>query len=184
MKFKNTQNEKIESTDGRTFWISRSVAVVGVITAFLKKNYTTKGYYVLGVKRGQKVDNSGKYCLPCGYLDWDETAEDGAKREVWEETGLDIDSLSKGNGLFVFDSPWKIVTDPALDAKQNISLYYGAVLDVEELPALTSENCEEGEVEKLEWIPIEEFTNNREWAFNHATRVEDFKEYLKSNLFA
>ncbi len=36
---------------------------------------------------------SGRWCLPCGYADIGETPEDTARREAFEETGLDITQL-------------------------------------------------------------------------------------------
>jgi len=34
---------------------------------------------------------SGLWCIPCGYLEWDEDVRDGARREMKEETGLDVE---------------------------------------------------------------------------------------------
>lgn len=179
MKFNNKQNEKIESTDGRTFWISRSVAVVSTIVGFLNSDFSKKNGHILAVKRGPKVDNTGKYCLPCGYLDWDEDGATGAKREIWEETGLDVDALLKDSKkkIAFFKNPWKTVTDPALDDKQNICLYYGAIFDWSELPELSSENCEEGEVDALEWISFDKL-DSVEWAFHHKQRILDFCQHI------
>jgi 8-oxo-dGTP pyrophosphatase MutT (NUDIX family) len=48
-------------------------------------------YKFLIEKRGNKpdLDSKGKWCLPCGYLDWDESGSDAARRELWEEVGLE-----------------------------------------------------------------------------------------------
>lgn len=37
----------------------------------------------------QRADNT-KWCLPCGWVDINETPIDAAVREVWEETGLNV----------------------------------------------------------------------------------------------
>lgn len=42
---------------------------------------------ILLIKRGIEP-GYGKWALPGGYLDWDETAEEGVLREVFEETGV------------------------------------------------------------------------------------------------
>lgn len=34
--------------------------------------------------------SSGKWCIPCGHVEWDEAVETAAKREILEETGLSI----------------------------------------------------------------------------------------------
>ena len=38
--------------------------------------------------------NRGEWCLPGGFLEWGETPEEGAKRELFEETGLNAESLT------------------------------------------------------------------------------------------
>jgi len=36
----------------------------------------------------RKTSYNGKWCIPCGYVEWDEDVRDAAKREFEEETGL------------------------------------------------------------------------------------------------
>jgi ADP-ribose pyrophosphatase YjhB (NUDIX family) len=33
---------------------------------------------------------AGLWCIPCGYVEWDEDVRDAAIREIAEETGLDV----------------------------------------------------------------------------------------------
>jgi ADP-ribose pyrophosphatase YjhB (NUDIX family) len=35
--------------------------------------------------------DDGHWCLPCGWSELNETPEDGMRREVWEETGLEVE---------------------------------------------------------------------------------------------
>lgn len=37
--------------------------------------------------RGPKA---GLWCIPCGYVEWDEDVRDAARREIREETGLEV----------------------------------------------------------------------------------------------
>lgn len=48
---------------------------------------------VLLIKRGKEPDK-GLWGVPGGYVDWDETAEDTVKREVKEETNLDVNKVT------------------------------------------------------------------------------------------
>lgn len=51
-----------------------------------------KNNKVLLIKRGAEPDK-GLWGVPGGYVGWDETTEDTVKREVKEETNLDVKSL-------------------------------------------------------------------------------------------
>ena len=88
--FKNRPNEMVTTTDGRKIWVSRSVAVVGIITC-----YSRNQRYFAIEKRGTAInlDKQGLWCLPCGYLDWDESGPDAIRREAWEEIGLNLEEL-------------------------------------------------------------------------------------------
>jgi ADP-ribose pyrophosphatase YjhB (NUDIX family) len=33
---------------------------------------------------------AGRWCIPCGYVEWDEDIREAARREMREETGLDV----------------------------------------------------------------------------------------------
>lgn len=56
--------------------------IVGCIATFDGK--------ILLARRGIEP-RKGFWNLPCGFLEFDETIEDGAKREVLEETGLEVE---------------------------------------------------------------------------------------------
>ncbi len=46
--------------------------------------------HILMVRRAQGIDYAGLWCIPCGYVEYEEDVRDGVMREVKEETGLDI----------------------------------------------------------------------------------------------
>ena len=52
-----------------------------------------EGRVLLGL-RGQSEIAPGKWCLPCGYIEGAETIEHAAKREVMEETGIEIELVN------------------------------------------------------------------------------------------
>ena len=145
--------------NGRTFWISRSIAVVGFIYGYDKDN----NRYILAVKRGTGTPDPefvGCWCLPCGYLDYDETIEEALKREVFEETGLNIENPYFMNLL-------DVNSDPKSDKRQNVTFRYGYIVQepITEVK-LTAKNSEKNEVADIKWIPTNEIDNYK-WAFNH-----------------
>lgn len=159
----------IDSKTGREYWISRSVAVIVILFA-----YDLKGrQYVLTVKRGKDTPDSehvGATCLPCGYLDFDETTQEAAARELFEETGIKVnpDDLHL---LSINDNP----TD---DKRQNVTFRY--FIEVKGIPVegisqiLTSEFSEKDEVEFAEFIPVAEIDNYK-WAFNQDKIINQLK---------
>ena len=56
---------------------------VGVAVIVIENNS------LLLVKR--KGSYEGKWCIPCGHVEWDEDIRDTARRELKEETGLDVE---------------------------------------------------------------------------------------------
>lgn len=72
-----------------------------------------KDSQILLVQRGDEPDK-GWWDLPGGYLDWDETVEQGAARELKEETGLVVDPASLK--LFhVFSTPQNKAKNQVVD---------------------------------------------------------------------
>ena len=141
---------------GKEYWISRSVAVCGFIFTTVKNKLC-----VLAVKRGNDCpDEVGKWCCPCGYLDYNETLKDACSREISEETGLFV---STGDL-----KQWRIDDNPCSN-KQNITIsyynynkYYANQFFIE--------NNEIQEVDEIGWIPIDEI-NLYNWAFDHEVLV-------------
>lgn len=138
----STPNFEIEDKQGRKFWISRSIVVI----PFTFK-YVGDDLYTLIEKRGKSVSSTGKWCCPCGYLDFDETLAQACVREVREETGVNIDI--KNVHFINFNS------DPT-EARQNVGMRFvcfaspDAELDMSKIET-------KDEVDDLRWIKVGTF---------------------------
>ena len=173
--FNNVQNVEIFH-DGRTYWISRSVAVVGIHIAVTKD-----GDYILVEKRSKNMDQPNKWSLPCGYLDWNENAYEAIIRETYEETGWYIPD-EPVPALFDNDcSPVLINTEPSTDPKQNVSLIFLFVHDCRYgLPKI--EDFTSSEVDKVKWLSFNDFyydsyfLDSSNWAFNHEKRIRQIAQ--------
>ena len=49
-----------------------------------------EGHILLG-RRGKGSSHSGLWCIPCGYVEYDEDVRTAAQREFYEETGLSVE---------------------------------------------------------------------------------------------
>lgn len=177
-KFTHRESECVKLEDGREIWLSRSVAVVGVVHDFRRWGPSeTFEPIVLLTKRGPDCpDEVGKWCLPCGYLDWDEDGLDGFRREVFEETGVFVDMDSEDWSSVSDDprQPWRVNAHPVNSNRQNISLYFSLEWRKEEPPPepdLT--NVDDGEVEEAKWMSVREALE-LDLAFNHRSVLEIF----------
>lgn len=179
MKFNNKQNECVDLPDGRKVWLSRAVAVNMTLLLLHEGRL-----YVAMEQRGDKAaDYQGMWCLPCGYLDWNESGSDAIRRECWEELGLDIGQIlaTKSIGASYVSSPWHVNTDPN-ENRQNVSLSYGILFKSSDFPELTLGE-QEGESSATEWKPVEwVFANHEFVAFNHAHKVANFIKKVEYNL--
>jgi len=160
-RFDNKENTPHNLEDGRILWESRSCAVVGAVVTYVGNQETPM---ILLAKRGPICpDEVGKFCMPCGFLDWNESGTDGARRETWEETGVFIDE-----GAWRYeDQPWR-VAHWKHTSNQNVSLHFlfeNKLLD-DKLPSTSIEECEPGEVTEVRWVPIGEAVK-MDLAFNH-----------------
>lgn len=172
-KFNNRPNNSHE-VDGKIIWVSRSVALVGVIIAKNKN----EDYVLIGKRGSGSADYQGLWNVPCGYLDWDENGHEGIYREIYEETGLYIPDIIENK--YIIDNHMKqpfFVGTNIDENRQNVSLSYGLYFECEELPYLTNEHSEEDEVSEVKWIKISEI-NGYKFAFNHDIRIKNYHERL------
>lgn len=145
------------SVDGKEYWISRSVAVCAI--CFCQDN----GLRVLAVKRGPGCpDEVGKWCCPCGYLDYNETLIEACCREVKEETNLTLDKTC----MYLFH-----IDDSPKSNKQNITFTYVCKGVSFKSQTISAEGSEPNEIDDVEWVSVNEL-DKYDWAFNHAELIE------------
>ena len=156
----------IDKNTGREYWISRSIAVV--VFVFAKDIYGET--YILAEQRGIGTPDPeyiGKYCVPCGYLDYDETIVQAAQRELMEETGLNFPTT---------DFKLLNINDlPKSDKRQNVTFRYivNSNVPIEDLSKLfTTKNSEKNEVESIKFIKLNKI-DDYEWAFNHQELIKE-----------
>ena len=156
----------IDKNTEREYWISRSIAVV--VFVFAKDVFGET--YILAEQRGKGTPDPeyvGKYCVPCGYLDFDETCAQAAQRELIEETGLNFP---------IKDFKLVSINDiPGSDKRQNVTFRYviNSNVPVEDLCKLfTTKNSEKDEVESIKFIKLSNI-DNYEWAFNHQKLIKE-----------
>lgn len=172
MKFNNKQNSSIISEDGTELWLSRSVAVT-VCLIVIHRNQP----YILTNQRGTGTpDYAGYWNLVCGYLDYDETVQEAAIREVWEECGINAIELMNNSEVVYFDPPWDVTSSPR-NAKQNVTTHHGLVAKVNQLPPVSNAYNEPNETSDIRWLALEE-VSKFEFAFNHQNRIQKFVQYI------
>ena len=164
MKFNNIENPCLDLKDGGKIWKSRNVAVsIIVINQTLE---TSKSVYL--VKRGKDMTHAGKWCFPCGYLDWNETVEEAAIREVYEETGI-ISSIENLKFMGIDSDPNKFM--------QNVSVRF-LIENGESLKLDENHSIDFGEVEDAKWFDL---NNLPEMAFDHKETCEHYNKTKSLN---
>lgn len=119
-------------------------------------------YYILLIQRA-KEPFQGKWALPGGFVDMDETLERACLRELREETTL---NLQKINQFRVFDA---INRDPR---QRTVSTVFYSI--IEGLPVVTGQD----DAKDAKWFDIKKLP---ELAFDHPEIINTFiKERLRS----
>ena len=114
---------------------------------------------VLLIKRGNEPFK-GLWALPGGFLNPDETAEEGALRELREETGLEAAEVEQ---LYTF-------SDPKRDPRDRvISIAYMAVVKLQDVKG-------EDDASEAKWFPLKEIPS---LAFDHELILNKALERLK-----
>ena len=121
---------------------------------------------VLLVKRSHSaLVEPDKYALPGGFLERDETADQGAIRETMEETGY----------ATIIDRLFLIIHAPRLkgDDRQNVTFVY----------LLHPEECissPDHEVSQVGWFDLDNLPNPSQMAFDHLDIINRYKDHLSN----
>jgi 8-oxo-dGTP diphosphatase len=121
------------------------------------------GALLLG-KRSGDILESGKWGLPSGFLDRDETAAEGVLRELKEETGWEGEVVS----LFRINTK----PDRPAEDRQNIAIEF-IVRPVKKTGEPDTENS------KVEWIALDDLLPLEMFAFDHGDSIRRYLEYRK-----
>lgn len=152
---------------GTTLWSGRYCAVAAFVFRRIEGIWS-----VLANLRGPGTpDYQGCWNAVCGFLEANESAEQGCSREVFEETGYEI---KPERFLQVFTH-----TDPETSNNANVTIRHIAIFFEHELgPRQTPNGGEEGEVDAVKWIPIDAIMDYK-WAFDHEKIIHDlFYDYI------
>lgn len=151
-----TVKEKDHELFGKTLYTGRYCS-----TNYFLFCIVGKECYVLATKRGKgAADKQDKWCVPCGYLEDDESGEQGALRELYEETGIDMRDAERNVFL------GSVTTNPKYCNNGNVQLNYYSIITNNELPDV-SNRFDGNEVIKTEWVNIESISKDRTWCFGH-----------------
>ncbi|MEE9353697.1 MAG: NUDIX hydrolase [Candidatus Thorarchaeota archaeon] len=121
-----------------------------------------EGNKILLVKRGQSP-HQGEWALPGGFVEYGETSEAAAKREVQEETGIAIE-LSAIMGVY---------SDPDRDPR-------GHTVSVVFIGEMVSGQLQGGDdAADAKWYDINDL-HEVQLAFDHGMIVQDLRHWLKN----
>ena len=114
---------------------------------------------VLLIERGREPFK-GRWALPGGFVDMDESLETACQRELEEETGIRISELKQFKAFGAVDR------DPR---HRTISVIFYAFTEGEIIARAGDDAA------KAQWFPIDQLP---ELAFDHQTILEEFKAFL------
>ena len=173
-RFANRPNVAHTVAPGRIVFDSRSIAILAIIVA----RDASGRFHVLAGERGPAVDQSDRWCLVCGYLDWDEDLRDALRREVWEEAGLDLAALEAAGAATIPDQPLFLRSDPA-SHRQNLTAHFPVEIHADALPAPSAANAEPGEVQQVAWLELSApVVSARPWAFQHEELLLELAAFI------
>lgn len=153
---------------GEVLWSGR----YSCVAAFVFRRIGEEWFVLANLRGPGTPDYQGCWNAVCGFLEADESAEEGCSREISEETGYVI---KPEKFLQVFTH-----TDPATTNKAHVTIRHLAILfEDEDISLGEAEGGEENEVSKVSWIPVDA-VDEFKWAFNHQHIIEElFQTYIE-----
>ena len=120
---------------------------------------------ILLIKRAEHMLQGGKWAMPGGFLDRDESTSVAILREMQEETGYSGEVVKL---LWFLDSPKRFNEDN----RQNVSFVYL-------IKAKKRINDPDNEVAEVKWYKINEIPDAKDFAFDH---YENVQRFIKENI--
>lgn len=117
----------------------------------------SRQHSVLLIERGRDPFK-GKWALPGGFLDMDESLETACRRELEEETGLRVGAMKQ------FKAYGAVDRDPR---GRTISVIFYTFQEEESIPQAGDDAA------KAQWFPLSQLP---ELAFDHQQIINEFKE--------
>ncbi len=131
------------------------------VDAVIFKGLKSSAKILLIKRKNEPFKN--KWALPGGFLEETESLKEGAKRELFEETEVEVEDLVQ------FNTYGAINRDPR-----------GRTISIAFIGKLTNEvGIKAGDdAKEADWFSVDELP---ELAFDHAEIIADAKEYLQNN---
>lgn len=125
-----------------------------------------KDGFLLIEKRAKHLLEGGKWSLPAGFLERDETASEAILRELEEETGW------KGEVVSLF----RINTNPDRphEDRQNLAIEF-IVKPLKQIGQPDKESLE------VEWVPVGKLPPLEEFAFDHGQTIDLYLKYRENS---
>lgn len=138
--------------NGKEYWYSRSI--VCSIFVYVK---CRGDWYIVAAQRGDNQTSPRAWNVPGGFLDHNETLDECALRELFEEVGLHI-----------YKDPTLYKISENRGGKQHVIFsWYLNLGEVDELPKLSQEHNEPGETLAVEWIKVGDENKGKLWINGH-----------------
>lgn len=117
---------------------------------------------ILLTKRAGNLLETGKWCLPGGYMDRDETLVQGIEREVLEETGWKVKNVEF---MSFIDNPDR----PNDGERQNIGINFIC-------QAAEQVGESDHEVSEQKWYDLDKLPPADQIAFDHGLVIDEYRK--------